>query len=878
METESNSSGRLDTFHFLEPENDDGSPFDYLAHGFPFCLTSYRSYGPLFEDKIPPPKLGDVDTLMDPVDDLQQILQLKENERFDVAQPRDSRPLIELLGPLSEIIEKYQLNENAAYFLLCTLLRGTSLEEIRYSRFEAKLPFKEAWESLVHTSHVPYTSGTAFRELDEILSSEDKPKNLFALLARLYAINRRIYGHLDLSIRNQLVTQKTLTIFRGLIYQHYPSYFPLIEVEFEKELKHQRKLMKLEAKQKGKKIQRRTNQISVMKHALSKVMIPQSLPEGPSCWPRAFSLCVFRIQREDKKIEDKTVMPPPLETPAIPLLMPPLEAFNRALTHTMPREFDMRLPSTLLITEIMTTGSTEPCPQKDPVPNPNSEQQLKAILSHSVLGLAPGLCYLCATEGHKAKECKIYPLSAASANQCATCTGYHPGACKWVSCIAMPKKEIKPPLSLLPLCIKDSGSLQDISNPTVPKETRLLAMTSQEDNDIIHEEAEGSPIPDSTPIIEADDLAGCPSQILQNPKHQEICELREKFQATLHADKPPDQTTSKKKIWSTHPNACRIPKPEDFNDSRHHESVCLSCSFDQFMTLNRLCSKEDTVAALDSTPENGSSPSPSATEKNESPPFINTILVLITLVIITSKLDTLWFNFLHSGIIDPLIIQAVIAFLLTEFLRLEDDRKQDKDIDISLTEGTKPFIPILVNNHQYLALYDTGASSCFIHPAVLEKAFGRDIPIEAKPGFTLNDFQGQAAKTRIEGQVLLDIIIGNGILVRRVPFLLVRSLFHVILGMNLFQARQWNTIWENNKLLIVPGKDSMPIEAILKPPGYRPKHLNLLMTSPKKKRRKNQEKKKTEDMRIKIKCTHLKNCKKPKKKEINQKENSLFKK
>jgi hypothetical protein len=85
---------------------------------------------------------------------------------------------------------------------------------------------------------------------------------------------------------------------------------------------------------------------------------------------------------------------------------------------------------------------------------------------------------------------------------------------------------------------------------------------------------------------------------------------------------------------------------------------------------------------------------------------------------------------------------------------------------------------------------------------------------------------------------LLDIFLENGDLVRKIPFLVTNSLFDIILGTNLFQARQWGGAWQRNQFFITTGPYSAPILAIPKPLDVPLQTPLELMLAPKKKRRK----------------------------------------
>jgi hypothetical protein len=206
--------------------------------------------------------------------------------------------------------------------------------------------------------------------------------------------------------------------------------------------------------------------------------------------------------------------------------------------------------------------------------------------------------------------------------------------------------------------------------------------------------------------------------------------------------------------------------------------------------------------------------------------------------IVLTFLPSFWLLNLPESLVvfSTLTIQAALIILLSGPLGCEDDElRLDLDTDISLIQGKKLYIPVFVSNQRYLALYDTGASCCLIHPRVLSA--GTEIQTE-NLDLRIQDLQGQSTQARIQGRVLLDIFLENGDLVRKIPFLVTNSLFDIILGTNLFQARQWGGAWQRNQFFITTGPYSAPILAIPKPLDVPLQTPLELMLAPKKKRRK----------------------------------------
>jgi len=189
-------------------------------------------------DLIPPPVLGRNPMTSSMIKGLFAAMGISQDQKYSVNNSK-SKPLKYYLLPLAAKITEERLSETGAYLLLCNILEGATLEQVQNAMYEEKIPFAKLWIILQKTGSKSTSADAYGKELDQLLSK--KPEHVEEVLTRIKNIRIRMYANEpDVSLRKKLIQKDTLSDFKILIRNFYPTSAPLIEMIYRSKINAQK--------------------------------------------------------------------------------------------------------------------------------------------------------------------------------------------------------------------------------------------------------------------------------------------------------------------------------------------------------------------------------------------------------------------------------------------------------------------------------------------------------------------------------------------------------------------------------------------------------------------------------------------------------------
>ena len=143
------------------------------------------------------------------------------------------------------------------------------------------------------------------------------------------------------------------------------------------------------------------------------------------------------------------------------------------------------------------------------------------------------------------------------------------------------------------------------------------------------------------------------------------------------------------------------------------------------------------------------------------------------------------------------------------------EKARISEAKVEVTDQRPHLLITLPDNTVKSALFDTGSTSCGIHPRVLaelEKTVS--IPKERKTFDLKGVIPGASAE--IKEIAYITIRLETGYEIKHVPFLVVESNFELLIGANLVRSQRWCNYWKNDTYYVDLGKDHEPVKAVFK--------------------------------------------------------------
>ena len=191
---------------------------------------------------VPVPLLGDSPLTSGTVKGLLALMGITEKDKFSIEDPR-SRPLKFYLRPLGIKISQERLSESAAYALLCSVVTGSTYDQVYAARHYEQTPFAEFWRVLQKTSNRSPSVGVFEDNIEKLL--QKRPLHVEGVLTEIRNLRFKIHeAEKDPKLRAALIEKETIKDFFALVKNFYPALEASIKMAYD------RRLQELNTKQK----------------------------------------------------------------------------------------------------------------------------------------------------------------------------------------------------------------------------------------------------------------------------------------------------------------------------------------------------------------------------------------------------------------------------------------------------------------------------------------------------------------------------------------------------------------------------------------------------------------------------------------------------
>ena len=153
--------------------------------------------------------------------------------------------------------------------------------------------------------------------------------------------------------------------------------------------------------------------------------------------------------------------------------------------------------------------------------------------------------------------------------------------------------------------------------------------------------------------------------------------------------------------------------------------------------------------------------------------------------------------------------------------KLEVNRVKICEARVVKVIDRRPHIYVsFADGKQRFALFDTGATSCCIHPKVLD-AIRKKSPNHIYTETRHMGIEGvvKNSSTRTDQIAYLSFKLETGYTVSNVPFVVMDGKYDVILGSNVMRSCRWANFWKNDEFYIEVGKGKDPIPTYFNKPA-----------------------------------------------------------
>ena len=130
--------------------------------------------------------------------------------------------------------------------------------------------------------------------------------------------------------------------------------------------------------------------------------------------------------------------------------------------------------------------------------------------------------------------------------------------------------------------------------------------------------------------------------------------------------------------------------------------------------------------------------------------------------------------------------------------------------EIRVIEERPHLLVALGDRKQRMALLDTGATSCCIHPLILEELEKANVPLRVESRKMTLEGVIKGAKSSLNKVVYLDLFLEEGVKVEEVPFLVIDNRYGILLGSNLVRSGQWSSCWKYGRYFLQIGSSLVP--------------------------------------------------------------------
>ena len=129
---------------------------------------------------------------------------------------------------------------------------------------------------------------------------------------------------------------------------------------------------------------------------------------------------------------------------------------------------------------------------------------------------------------------------------------------------------------------------------------------------------------------------------------------------------------------------------------------------------------------------------------------------------------------------------------------------------IRVVEERPHLLVTLGDGKQRMALFDTGATSCCIHPKILEELEEMVVPLRIENRKMSIEGVIEGSRSPTTKVAYLDLLFEDGVKVKEVPFIVMDNRYGLILGSNLMRSGQWSSCWKYGKYFVQAGSVLIP--------------------------------------------------------------------
>ena len=350
-------------------------------------------------ETINPPELGNNFLTTTTVKNLFAISGLGPEDKFSISDP-NSKPLKHYLLPLADIITTEGLSERGAYLLLCHVVKGVVLEQVKYAMTDEKIPFKEFWIILQKIGNKTTSADSFMKELEKVLYN--KPEQIEDALMKIKNLRVKIHmNEKNESFRKQLIETNTIRDFFTLLERHFIGKAPFILMTYKQKINEN----EMEQLTNGlfDVSSQKPNKVYILMEIICSVLSDNGymgsyVPSFPAKTEKAKISAVDTVKGNNKK-----------EQP-----------FNRKQ-----KRAQVEALGDALLDQGRNVRNNYPSnnyPPRQDRPQWQSNQNVQNPTERT-------LCRLCGFNNHVKEDCAIYPNDPGTGQQCSTCPGFHSGPC-----------------------------------------------------------------------------------------------------------------------------------------------------------------------------------------------------------------------------------------------------------------------------------------------------------------------------------------------------------------------------------------------------------------------------------------------------------------
>jgi len=377
---------------------------------------------PPTDDLIMPPlcgsKNGSISKLSKNIYDL---IGMDTQNKYCLEEPQ-SKPLSLFLPILKRVVEQQGLNEDTAFSLLLSILKGICWEEVQDAYTNKKRTLSEVWISLQRTAGGPLHTHGLEKELKEILAN---PSSIQVALSKIQSIRTKMLAHVPLKNGREMKTSDAVYHdFLTLMRNHHP----LIAVSVDISMKQREAAFMMENKVKSlqgipEKDLKPFNKVQEYRELVCSYLATDI---ENACYPQ------FMTQQQQpsagRKVQIFSLKPQGILKQTGNEIPAPghEESITRSeYANKEPHERQSRPQRDGSRSDARSRTSSRE--GRNPRSAPTGESRIPRFAANRTGEMT---CHLCKVSGHFANGCTLYPGDRIQDPICPTCFGHHSAVCR----------------------------------------------------------------------------------------------------------------------------------------------------------------------------------------------------------------------------------------------------------------------------------------------------------------------------------------------------------------------------------------------------------------------------------------------------------------